>query len=456
MTDTWWQAALRSAVGGRRVVLAGAVAAAWTEHLPVLRAAGATDMLVIATEGRGVGPLPDVPTVVVTPPAGLPMMERIHFGTAVLEDPPPEVIDALEAFDADRSAVVIGTFLNTAVHLGGRPFLSHRRPEWVALEDKVVVDAFWDRAGVDRQPSVVVPLGDAAAVAHSLDRGSGTVWAADARDGFHGGAEHTHWVNDDASAVRVHTSLADHCDRVRVMPFVEGVPCSIHGMVLPDGVAVLRPVEMVVLRREAADGSREFFYAGCATFWDPPAAVRTQMVDIARRAGEQLRSEVAFRGTFTVDGVAAADGFWPTELNPRFGAGINTIARAGGGVPILLVNEIIGAGIPLGIGAADLERELVTAADTHRAGGTWKPGSSSPVAVTERPVGFSAGAWYWADDGDDVAGYVTAGPDFVRCRYVAGRTPVGPSTGSRAAAFWNFAERQLGMNTGDLTPASAE
>ncbi len=457
--DTWWANALRSVVGGRRVILAGTVAAAWTEHLPVLHDAGAADLLVVATEGAGVGPQPAAPTVVVTPPAGLPLMERIHFANRALEEPSPEVVEAVRDFDPDGTAVVIGTFLNSASHLDGRPFLAYRRPEWVALEDKVVVDAFWDRAGVARQPSVVVPLADAAQAAPSLDRGQGTVWAADARDGFHGGAEHTHWVTDEQSASQAHAALAEHCDQVRVMPFVEGVPCSIHGMVLPDGLAVLRPVEMVVLRRVLDDGSPGFFYAGCATFWDPSDDIRAQMVGVARRVGEQLRAEVDFKGTFTVDGVAAPDGFWPTELNPRFGAGINTIARAGGDVPILLINEVAGSGLPLGISAIDLERELVPVADAHRGGGTWKPGLSSPVAVDDRPAVFESGVWRWAGDDDDqaaIAGTIMAGESIVRCRYVPGPTPVGPSTGERAAAFWRFAAAEFGTPTADLSPAGPD
>ena len=36
------------------------------------------------------------------------------------------------------------------------------------------------------------------------------------------------------------------------MPFLDGVPCSIHGLVLPDGTAAFRPVEISILRDEAA------------------------------------------------------------------------------------------------------------------------------------------------------------------------------------------------------------
>ncbi len=448
--DPWWNVALRSVFAGKDVILAGSVAAAWTEHLPVLRAAGAGDVLVIATEGRGAGPAPDVTTVTVEPPVGQAMMDRIRFGNEALADPPAAVRDAVEAFDPDRRAVVVGTFLNTAAELAGRPFLAYRRPEWLALEDKTVVDAFWDRAGVARQPSVVVDLDDAEPAARSIDCGVGTVWSADAREGFHGGASLTFRVDDAGSAARARELLGPHCDRVRVMPFLTGVPMSIHGIVLPDGVAVLRPVEMVVLRHVAADRREQFFYAGCATFHDPDPAAREQMVDVARRVGRQLATEVGFRGTFTVDGIVTDGGFWPTELNPRFGAGINTIARAGGEIPILMLNEIVGAGVPLGRRAAEIEAELVAMGDAHRAGGTWRSGLTPTEEVDARPATFDDGEWRWATDGDRPAGEVSAKSGFVRCRFAPDATPVGPSTATRAARFWAFADRELGTSIGPL------
>ncbi len=333
--ESWWLEPMRAVFGGRRVVLAGGHAAAWTEHIDLLRTVGVTDLFVVATEGRGAGPVPDVPTVTIEPPPELSMMEQIRFGDRMLSEPPDTVVSAVRQFDPDGTALVLGIFLNTAVALDGRPFLSPRRPEWVALEDKVVVDEFWDRAGVPRQPVRVVPLASAERAAAELDRGDGTVWAADAREGFHGGASQTYWVRDDVGRERAIEGLRSVCDRVRVMPFVEGIPCSVHGIVLPDGIVVLRPVEMVVLRR-----GTDFVYSGCATYWDPSDDIRVQMRAIARRAGEQLAAEVGFRGTFTVDGVVGVDGFWPTELNPRFGAGIMTIARASG-LPILLVNDLV-------------------------------------------------------------------------------------------------------------------
>lgn len=429
--DDWWSAPLRSVFDGRRLVLAGVVAAAWTEHLPVLRAAGATDILVVAA-GWGAGTRPDVDTVVVEAPQGLSMMDQLRHEDRFVGDPPAEVFAALDRFDPRGEALVLGWFLNTNAQLAGRPFLTHRRPAWVALEDKVVVDAFWDRAGVARQPSVVAALDDAEAAASALDRGEGTVWAADARDGFHGGATQTYWVTDGTSRDAALEGLRPVCDRVRVMPFLEGIPCSIHGIVLPDGVAVLRPVEMVTLRR-----GREFVYAGCATFWDPPADIREQMRSIARATGRQLAAEVDFRGAFTVDGVVTTDGFWPTELNPRFGAGINAIARASG-MPILLLNDLVAGGHDLGRSAAAFEAELVDRADARRGGGTWMAGLALGAEPGTREL--------------DV-GTVTVGRDFVRCAWNAATTPVGPSTGARACAFWAEADRTLGTRTGPLTPA---
>ncbi len=446
--DDWWIEPMRRAFEGRSVVLAGAMAASWPDYIDVLRSVGVGKLLVVATEGRGAGPQPDVPTIIVQPPDGLPEMERIHLADRTLADPTPEMIDAIERFDPHREALVVGTFLATASELAGRPFVAHRRPEWVALEDKVVVDAFWDRAGVERQPSIVVPRDEAADAARAIDRGDGTVWAADARDGFHGGAHQTYWVNDDLSRDRAERNLQMVCDTVRVMPFLEGIPCSIHGIVLPDGVAVLRPVEMVTLRR----GS-DFVYAGCATYWDPEPAVREQMRSIARQAGGRLRRDVDFRGAFTVDGVVTADGFWPTELNPRFGAGIMTIAR-GTGLPMVLVNDLIVAGHDIGRSAVELEEDVLVHGDTLRGGGTWMGSLDHDLEMIGRPVTYSErGSWSWAQAGDPIDGRVTAGAGFVRCLYDQATTPTGPSTGARAAAFWEFIDRECSVGTGGLTPA---
>ena len=72
----------------------------------------------------------------------------------------------------------------------------------------------------------------------------------------------------------VTAELRTSCDRVRIMPFLEGIATSVHGIVLPDGVVALRPVELVTLRRPG----HRLVYSGCATFWDPPDDVREEMI----------------------------------------------------------------------------------------------------------------------------------------------------------------------------------
>ena len=112
---------------------------------------------------------------------------------------------------------------------------------------------------------------------------------------------------DAAEAIELFTHSTRH---VRVMPFLEGVPCSIHGFVLTDGVAAFRPVEQLVLR---TPGGSRFTYAGVSTWWDPTQADRAEMRTAATGVGEFLGDRYGLRGGFAVDGVLTADGFLPTE-----------------------------------------------------------------------------------------------------------------------------------------------
>lgn len=426
--------------------MAGGAAAAWSNVVPVLRDIGAADVLVVATEGTGAGPQPDARSVIVDlPPDRHGTMDGLRTAIAMLADPPTDIVEAVQEFDADRTAVVFGIFLSETPTLVGRPLVAHRRPEWVALEDKTVVDGLLDRAGIARSESQVVSVGDAAERRHDVDNGHGTVWAADARDGYHGGGSLTRWVTDDLEAITVTAALAPHCDRVRIMPFLEGIPTSVHGLVLPDGVAALRPVELVTLRR-----GHDLRYSGCATFWDPPDDVRHEMRAAATRLGEQLRDEVGFRGAFTLDGVATVDGFRPTEVNPRFGAGLGVITRGLDGLPLHLVLDLVVAGIDLGVSCAEFESEILAAADARRGGGTWQLHVDTPVEVAGRGVCYRDGEWRWAAPDEPSDGDVVAKGGFARMQFVADRTPVGPSVGDRCVAFWRFADAELGTGVGPL------
>jgi hypothetical protein len=460
MDDIDYGALLAPVVANRRVILAGGPVAAFSPTAELIHRLGAEAILIVGTDGVGVGPLPDpeLATWVATEAPPGSMTERIHAGNRILRDPPASVRTAVEQFDPTAQALVIGTFLNESPELLGRPFLTHRRPEWLALDDKTVIDEVWDAAGVVRAPSAVVALeaGALRRAAAAVDAGAGTVWAADSSKGWHGGAEGLGWVRTDADVDDAVHAYAGRTRCVRVMPFLEGVPCSIHGIVFPDHVVVVRPVEQITLQRLDPPA---FVYAGCATFYDPPAAVTASMRAMARDVGAHLRSSVGYRGAFTIDGVVGRDGFLPTELNPRWGAGLSVMLRAQPDLPLMLLVDVVAGGRRLPCDPVALEQTLMAGADAYRAGGTWRPVPGVVPAVDTRPAVGGPGGWRWATDDESASGHVDASPShdagFVRLRADADRTPTGPSFAPAAAAFWAFADRELGARLGPLEPATA-
>jgi hypothetical protein len=292
------------------------------------------------------------------------MMGGIRAYHDVLRDLPQWALDRIEAWDPEGNARVLASFLDTTITIAGRPSWGARPVEWLALEDKTRADDIWEAAAVDHAPSLVVAAtaGALTTAARALGGAGGTVWAGDNREGWHGGAEYTRFVADPNDAAASIEFMTGHCDRVRVMPYLKGVPCSIHGMVFPDAVAAFRPVEMIVFR---VPGSDRFRYGSVSTSWDPPEEVREEMRAAARRVGTHLRELAGFAGVFTMDGVATADGWLPTELNPRFGAGLMPAARAAD-MPILGLSRLLVAGKTAGLDAAEIEDIVVAAGDAKR------------------------------------------------------------------------------------------
>lgn len=447
----------RSLVAGRRIIVAGFPVAGATPTVAQLQALGAESCLLVAPF-VGTGDLPDptfatwVSLDIRTPGT----MEVFRIVERAMADPPEAVRDAVEAFDPDGEALVLVAPYDTVRSVAGRPAFGARRPEWVALEDKTTNDTLFEQAGVVCAPSEVVVAGDRSALdaaAARLDAGAGTVWSGDARAGFNGGGTLVRWVTSPETAADAQALLAARCDRVRVAPLLDGIPCSIHGIVTTDGIAVFRPIEMVTLRTADPPGFR---YAGAASFWDPPAADRDEMRDVARRVGALLRDEVAFAGSYGVDGVLTADGFRPTELNPRFGAGLSVIARAVPDLTLLPLHWVSAAGLPVPVTAADLEAALTAAADAHRGGGGWvfvrrELAETSTRALVVRDGTCRPGA----DDVPDVE--LVSGPGaeggFVRCSPDPDRTPIGESVAPLVCTVLSWADRELDLGLGALAPA---
>jgi hypothetical protein len=353
---------------GRPVILGPFVLAGATPYVAWLRALGCP-VLVVATT-RGAGPVPadsDCEVVMVEPPATTSMTDELRTHDRLVRALPGHVRSAIDAFDPDRRGLWFSTpFVTADEPIDGRPVTGGRPASFVALEDKMLADAIWDAAGVQRAPYRLVGLHDGAGLdtaAAELSGELGVVWAGDARDGFNGGGNFVRWVRDDRDRAEAEAYFSPRCDQVRVMPFLDGVPCSIHGFVLPDGTAALRPVEIVVLRDPAR---RTFAYSGVGTTWDPPPADRAAMRGAVHRVGAHLQQAHGYRGAFGIDGVLTADGFRPTELNARMSAGATAVCDVDRRFFTFLQAALV-AGVDTGLSAADVEA-LVPEMDARRAG----------------------------------------------------------------------------------------
>ncbi|MCA9643148.1 MAG: hypothetical protein KC492_20765, partial [Myxococcales bacterium] len=288
-----------------------------------------------------------------------------------------------------------------------------------------------------------------------LDRGRGCVLTADNSRGWHGGASFTRWARSADDLPRLRDFFTGQADRVRLTPFIEGVPCSIHGVVFSDPakpVAVFRPAEMLVLRRAAGHAEGEFLYASAATVWDPPDALREEMRRAARSVGELLRQRHDYRGAFTIDGVLDRDGFWPTELNPRFGAALMQMEKVLG-YPLLLLNFAVIAGDDRALDPVAIEAEVLKSADKERASGAGLPLLGSHEGRIGRVILREPGVRF-ARDGETPDCTLELGPAPSRARMhlsfdpaaLAPSAPLGPVL----ARTLEFLDSRYGLGLGKL------
>lgn len=447
---------LRSVFTGRRIILVGGSLPALHDLGTELMGMGAARPFLLASNrGDGRTSALDGCSLDV---CKLDIPTAMHEYERLLADPPPTARSALAAYDPDRTAEALGTIiLSYLPEVAGRRRYAVRPASWIALEDKLAAEAFWDRAGIPHAPSLTVGLDapDLYSTAQQLNGPAGTVWTGDARDGVHGGGSRVRWVRTAQEARRAAEWFRDHCGSVRIMPFLDGIPCSIHGVVTTGGVAVFRPVELLCLIRPS---SGEFIYAGASTYWDPSPEARTQMRRVARRTGETLRREVAYRGPFVVDGVLTADGFLPTELNTRIGMGLVEMSRGCPGLHLPLLALAIQAGdcTDTDLSAAELERHVVQAADRERHC-TIHTAVLQPVDRvrtvslrqdgTELTVVPSGGAAALVLSPSLVGGFLSCAPD-------ATQLQVGDSLRTLAASAVAAADRHLGTRLGPVRPAS--
>lgn len=457
----YYQELFRGLFKGQRIIIVGLPLAGTFDAVTRFRKLGSDRCLVIASgPGTGTFPSPDDAEWIILEHRSPDVVSELHAVEALMANPPAEVIRVMDRYDPDRRALVLAPVVTLGPipsQMAGRRVWGARPAASLLLEDKTRIDAFWDRIGVERSPFVIAPLSIAAVRGASdrMDRGSGTVWAGDAREGLHGGAHLIRWVRSESDLTQALSFFSERCDRVRIMPFLEGIPCSIHGLVFRGDIVTIRPVELITLRPR---NSAKFLYAGAATYWDPSDADREYMRTVARRVGEAFRAQVG-QGTFTVDGVMTEHGFRPTELNPRFGAGLNVMARGLPDLPLVLICQALQDGEALDYRPRELEEMLVQGADTCRYGGGWTVIKKLKSETHENLVVRADGGFRLAREGQTADGTLLVGPSniggFVRFTPDPARTPRGPSIAPDVVAAFALADRELGTDLGPLAPARA-
>lgn len=450
------RAGLSEIVAGRPSIIVGQPAAETTRMVRALRELGAPRCLVLAT-GHGTGTLPHPSDAdVIIHEIAVPHLTAEAFAVSeVLRDPPPTFLKALEEFDPDERAMIWCLRPRRGEPtFAGRPMYGVRPSAWEALEDKTLVDEVFDKAGISRPRSLICSpnLDELRACAEQLDSGAGTVWSGDIREVIRGAAEFVHWVRDEEGAQHAYEFFAGHCDRVRVSPFIEGIPCSAHGIITGEGIAVFRPVENFTFRTQDLGG---FFYAGVGTYYDPPESERNLMQESIRRVGKVISEQFGYRGGFTVDGIVSENGWIPTEINARLGVGIGYVAAVLPDLPVPMLNAALTAGDLQDIPMDVLEDTIVDAADSHRWANPrrWfyrKITTTQRFNATHDEEGFR-----FASDIEPVDARITVGPNstggFFRAT-LGDRTPIGPSTAPLVAELLGFADKAFGCEFGELQP----
>ena len=388
-------------LAGRSWIVAADVLAGTTPTVEQLHSLGCRVFVVAGTPGTGPTPDPDHAEQFLLGATGETIMAGIRAFQAAMAAPPAELCQAIEAWDPEGNAAVLANFLNANHPVCRRPVVGGAPEGWRALEDKIVAESLWAEAGIDHAPSAVVSAGDREGIAAAILRltsSEGTVVVGDNREGWHGGGEYARYLCPNVDHDETLGFFAEHCDVVRVMPFLPGVPCAIHGLVLDDQVLTFRPVEMIVFRRP---DDQRFFYSALSTMWDPPVNRRREMRAAAGRVGAVLRDMVDYRGAFGMDGVMTSDGFLPTELNPRFSSGLAMQAATAGDYPLGDINRMLVEGESLDLRPTALEAAIVDGADRARGARCISPIRHLDVTdTTELALKWTGEDWETTSDED--------------------------------------------------------
>lgn len=326
--------------GDQLVILTGSDHHGWESSINHLGDLFAARILLITHTAEDLSVESELFEVVAIDASSSSWAEQCRQWEALLREPPMWLMNRLDEFDPDRSALVVIPSWLEVRHCLARSTVGGRTREWGRIESKMAADEILRNAKVPTLNHEVVDLRELKSTAPVLDRPNGTVWSADRLDGFSSSGEMVRWVRSSEDFAAATKHFESHAPNVRIAPFYDGIPCSIHGMVTHDGVAAFRPVELAVIRQP--DG--RFTFVGINTAWQPDQVVTDTMREYTYSTGRALNEQFGFLGCFSIDCIWGADGIRATEINPRFTGGLEVINESIPGFPWRLFNAIVASG----------------------------------------------------------------------------------------------------------------
>ncbi|MBI6548496.1 hypothetical protein [Xenorhabdus lircayensis] len=244
----------------------------------------------------------------------------------------------LSKIDPEKNITFLGGVRLPLSQLTDRSIYGWQRPEWAKFEDKIYIDDSLRRWGINTPSYKIIDpvLNDAVAAFHLLNKGKGVVLAADNSKLFNAGSSGLSWIKDHHEIADVLDKFRDKTRKFRMAEFIQGVPCSILAMVLPNGVAVFDPIEILTVFEKTTN---QLLFCGSSNRWQP-GKFADIMRDYTRLAGEKLAGEVGYRGIFSLDGIWTGSEFFATEINPRHASGLG-LHRAVPLFPAYLFNRAV-------------------------------------------------------------------------------------------------------------------
>ncbi len=447
LIPTW--TAVQRAFDGKKVILAWPVAQVtrrWVERFGTL---GLEPPLVLALYDGPSQPLalPSAQICVLHPgPMPIPAEEERLFENwqEEMKHLPAEVLERIDQWDPDRSAIVLVPPAAQLTSVAGRRVFGGTAALRHEIENKATVDGLFARLGIATAPFRVVRLGQAATAARGLDEGHGTVWAGDNTTTIEAGARALAWVHDAPTLRAAMTLFSGRCERVRVQPFLPGVPCSIQGMCTPDGVALTVPTEMLVMNDPKTG---RFVLVGMSTAWNAPPPVEAALRTMARTVGEHLRTTHAWRGGFSVDAIAAPDGrVWPTEINARMSAGLSLLDGLLPGPSLEWMERLLREGVSIGVPAERLQAWMERPLRARRTNLVRLKCPRPPCGKRSIGLAFDPARVVDEDNADAVLEWVAeAGHGVLRLELDPLRHPPGARVGPRVQAALRLAAMQFGL-----------